>query len=106
MALNIEVFDGQYRITSDEYNVIVEERYEVDPTKSPKWKEGDPTKVRVEYRKPRYYPTVEAALIGVAESKVRMSDATTLEELAHEIRQIRREISDKLSLKVETPSRK
>lgn len=98
MSLNIPIFDGAYRITSDEHNVIVHQRVVVDPTKSPKWKPGDPTEKRTEYANPRFYPTIEVALQKTAEMKVRMSDAETLEALAHEISEIKREIRRVLAI--------
>lgn len=98
MPLNIEVFDGAYRITSDEHNVIVHQRVVIDPMRSPKWKPGDPTEKRTEYANPRFYPTVEVALQKTAEMKVRMSDAESLTELAHEISEIKREISRVLAI--------
>ena len=104
MSLNIPIFDGAYRITPDEHNVIVHQRITVDPTKSPKWKPGDSTEKRIEYANPRFYPTVDVALQKTAELKVRTTEAEELKALAHEIRQIRREIRRVLAIDEEIPS--
>jgi hypothetical protein len=99
MALNI-VINKEYRITSDGLNVILQRRRIVDPTKSPNWsrmkdKGADPTP-RDEWRDVGYYNTVEAALNGIVDRRIKESDAQTVCELISEIRQIRREISEVL----------
>lgn len=101
--LNIEVFE-KYRITSDEFNVMIHERVIVDPTKSPNWErrkaEGASPNKRIEWRVVSYHASVEQALQKLAELKIRESDATTLTELLHDIKRIRREISDVLTVRV------
>ena len=104
MALNIEVFDGNFKITSDADNVIVYRKINVDPTKAPNWekrkKEGASPDKYEKWVNPTYHGTIEKALMRIAEQRIRDSDATTLAELLHEIKGIRREISDVLSVRV------
>jgi hypothetical protein len=99
MALNI-VINKEYRITSDGLNIILQRRRIVDPTKSPNWsrmkaKGADPTP-RDEWKDEGYYNTVEAALNGIVDRRIKESDAQTVDELISEIRQIRREINEVL----------
>ena len=99
MALNI-VINKEYRITSDGLNIILQRRHTVDPTKSPNWprmkaKGADPTP-RGEWKDEGYYNTVEAALNGIVDRRIKESNAQSLDELISEIRQIRREINEVL----------
>ena len=99
MALNI-VINKEYRITSDGLNVILQRRHTVDPTKSPNWsrmkaKGADPTP-RGEWKDEGYYNTVEAALNGIVDRRIKESNAQSIGELLSEIRQIRREINEVL----------
>lgn len=93
MSLNIKVFNGDYKITSDSYNVIVNKLISIDLTKSPKREEGDSKELRYEYREITYQPKVDSALKSLAEHKIRQSGAETLGDLRHEIQQIYRDIS-------------
>ena len=84
-----------YRISApDSLAVIVERQVTVDPTKSPAF---DPAKhsvaPRKEWREPKYYSTVEAALKSLADRYARNSEAETLAELLGELRDFKREIS-------------
>lgn len=103
MAINIMVFN-KFRITSNEHNILVHRKSIVDPTKAPNWPEakakGASPDKRVEWTNTRYYGTVEQALMSIAEERIKDSDATTIDELLHEIKGIRREISDVLSVRV------
>lgn len=95
MPLNITV-NSQYKITSDERNVIVNRKYIVDPTKAPNWvkrqAEGaDPTP-REEWREVSYHPTLDKALSYIVDQEILDSDATTLSELIDEIKGFQREI--------------
>lgn len=100
MALNIEVTED-YRITSDNMNIIVNERYLADPTKAPNWKkreaEGASPEPVEKWREISYHSTVESAMNKIVDKTILDSDAQTISELLREIREIRREISDVLA---------
>lgn len=100
MPLNIRINEN-YRLTSDSFNIIVEERRMVDPTKSPNWKkreaEGASPELREEWKETSYHNTVEQAMNAIVDQTIRDSDVYSLGELLIEIRQIRREISAVLS---------
>src|SRR5690625_3158643 len=95
MALNIKV-GNEYKITSDDMNVILNRKHIVDPTKSPNWKrrkaEGASPDKRIEWREIGYFGTVEAALDRVVRQGVLESEAESISELTKEMRAIRREI--------------
>lgn len=95
MALNIRV-NEDYRIKSDERNIIVLKRKIIDPKKSPWWKEGDDDKIREDWREASFHRNLDGALQYIVGQQVRESDAETLTELIREIRQFRSEISDLL----------
>lgn len=94
MTLNIEI-SGKYRLTSDAMQIVIQRKHTVDPSKAPGF---DPTKhsaeKREEWRDWKYCGKVEQAIDIIASQNVFESDATTLEELRHEIASFRREISD------------
>ena len=95
MALNIAV-NADYRISSDDRNVIVLRKHIVDPTKAPGWSKreaegADPTP-RAEWREQSYHATVAQALQAIGEQQVRDSNAETLAELVGEIKQFNAEI--------------
>lgn len=93
MALNIEV-NSTFKITSDSMNVIVNRSHIVDPTKGPKWKPGDSTETREEWRAEKWFATVEHALKYIVDQSVREGNAETLAELLAEITAIKRQISE------------
>lgn len=101
MAIDIEVF-GDFRIVSSEMNVTVYRKNIVDPTKSPNWEErkaeGASSEKRVEWARSSYYGTVDKAFKAIADQRVLEVEASTVEELLREIKRIRREISDALSV--------
>ena len=91
----IEV-NEDYRIKSDDRNVIVERKHITDPTKAPNWKQlaakgADPSP-KEKWREVSYHTTVVQALESIKEQRVRDSNATSLEELLVEIRKINGEI--------------
>lgn len=101
MPLNIEV-NADFRITSDERNVIVQRKYIVDPTKAPQWirmreRGADPTP-RTEWREASYHATVAQAVRAIGEQQVRDSDAGTLAELLAEIKRFNDEIATLLAV--------
>lgn len=79
--LNIQLNEG-YRITSDQYNVILAERYYTDPTKRPGFnaEEDDPTP-KEKWREIAFCRDVAQALSKYVDHCVKHSDATTLQEL-------------------------
>lgn len=96
----IELNDN-YRMKSDERNVIVERKHIVDPTKSPNWKAleakgADPTP-RITWREVSFHATVPQAIKSIGEQVVRDSEAGTLKELLDEITEFNGEIRAKLS---------
>lgn len=85
-----------YRIKSDDRNIIVERRHIIDPTKAPNWKQleakgTDPTP-KEDWRAISYHGTIAQALTSIGEQKVRDSEATTLRELLDEISDFNGEI--------------
>jgi hypothetical protein len=93
--MNIQINEN-YRIVSDEQNVIVQRRHVTDPTKAPNWAErqakGETPTPREEWRNFKWCATIEQAMQRVFEQGVRDSEATTLAELLAEIRGFRGEI--------------
>ena len=102
MTLNIEV-GANHRLTSDAYNVIIQQKGYVDPTASTRWMDGDPTELIEEWRSLSWHATVDKALAALLERRVRESDAESLECLRSEIRGLRREISGLYGLDEQTP---
>lgn len=100
MALNIQVTE-EYRITSDDRNIIVNERHFTDPTKAPNWKErkakGAAPEPVEKWREISYHSTVEEAMNKIVDKTILRSEATTISELLSEISDIRRQISDVLA---------
>jgi len=96
MALNIQVNDD-YKLTSDDLNIIVNKRVMVDPTKAPNWaaraaKGADPTP-RADWKEVAYCSRLDQALQRIVEQQVRDSDATELRQLIDEIKQYNRQIT-------------
>lgn len=92
--IEINLGNQSYQIRShDALNIVVERLVEVDPTKSPAF---DPEKhsadVRLDWREPSYYSTVEKALVALPDRVMRNSDAETLAELIDELHELRHEI--------------
>ena len=102
MTLNIEV-GADYHLTSDAFNVIIQQKAYADPTASAKWKEGDSTELIEEWRSLSWHATVDKALAALLEIRVRESDAESLECLRSEIRGLRSELSGLYSLDEQTP---
>ncbi|MCY7910943.1 hypothetical protein MOB65_18960 [Bacillus inaquosorum] len=103
MTINIPV-SPDYKLTSDERNIIVKERYFSDPTKAPNWAkrlaenpDADPTP-QEKWREVAYHSTVERALMDVMNRRLRASDAQSLAELARLIREFRGELATLLTV--------
>ncbi len=103
MRINIPV-SPDYKLTSDERNIIVKERYFSDPTKAPNWAkrlaenpDADPTP-QEKWREVAFHSTVERALMDVMNRRLRASDAQSLAELARLIREFRGELAALLTV--------
>ncbi|MEK4547291.1 hypothetical protein NYE64_13485 [Bacillus sp. FSL L8-0173] len=103
MAIEIPI-SPDYKLTSDSLNIIVNERYFTDPTKAPNWPKklaedpnADPTP-KEKWREVAYHSTVERAVLDVMNRRLRVSDATSLAELARLIREFREEIAALLAV--------
>lgn len=100
MPLNIRINEN-YRITSDNFNVILRKRKLVDPTKAPNWQQrkakGASPEITVKWEDVGYYPKIEQALEAVVDKTVLESDAETIPQLLNEISQIRRQINEVLT---------
>jgi hypothetical protein len=85
MALNIEL-PGDYKISSDSMNILVQRKHIVDPSLSPTFKEGemDPT-IREEWRTWKWTSTITQAIDIILQQRIRESNATELSELRDEI---------------------
>lgn len=95
MALNITV-NSRYKLTSDSYQVIVNRKYIVDPTKAPNWAkrkaEGADSTPREEWREVAYCRDIEQALNWISKQTQLNSNAESLAELLDELKAIRRDI--------------
>jgi hypothetical protein len=96
------VIAGKYRLTSDALNVMVHELRTIDPTKSPNWPKrqaegADPTP-RQEWSEPiSFHSTVDRAITAIIDREIRLSDASTLDELIAEIHAIKTKVKEALS---------
>ncbi|MDZ5669117.1 hypothetical protein [Bacillus stercoris] len=103
MTINITV-SPEYKLTSDERNIIVKERYFSDPTKAPNWAkrlaenpDADPTP-QEKWREVAFHSTVERALMDVMNRRLRSPDAQSLAELVRLIRGFRDELAALLTV--------
>ncbi|MEC0756486.1 hypothetical protein P8884_22700 [Bacillus haynesii] len=98
------VLSPDYKLTSDERNVIVNERYFTDPTKAPNWPKRlaenpdlDPSPI-ARWREVAYFSTIDRAIMFVMDRRIKLSDAKTMEELARIIREFRGELAALLTV--------
>lgn len=103
MTINITL-SPDYKLTSDERNIIVNERYFTDPTKAPNWPKRlaenpdlDPSPI-ARWREIAYFSSVDHAIMFVMDRRIKLSDAKTLEELARIIREFRGELAALLTV--------
>lgn len=103
MTINIPI-SPDYRLTSDVHNIIVCERYFTDPTKAPGWAKklaenpaADPTPVE-RWREVSYHATVDRAVLDVMNRQIKMSDATSLAEIAQMVQEFRTELAAALTI--------
>lgn len=93
--MNIQV-NADYRITSDERNVIVNRRHMSDPTKSPRWAElaakGASPEPTEKWKEVSYHHRLEQALEWIVDQQIRDSAAESLEELVEQITGFQRDI--------------
>lgn len=76
--MNIQI-NEEYKLVSDKYNVILQERYEKEDKQRNKTGEFD-------YKDIGYYPNVEKALQGLVRKVTLNSKSTSLKELTEEIK--------------------
>ncbi|MEC1507033.1 hypothetical protein P9D42_15415 [Bacillus haynesii] len=93
-----------YKLTSDERNIIVNERYFTDPTKAPNWPKRiaenpdlDPSPI-ARWREVAYFSSVDRAIMFVMDRRIKLSDARALEDLARIIRELRGELAALLTI--------
>ena len=101
MPVNIRI-NNDYRITSDQYQFVLNERYISDPTKAPGWKKreaegADPTP-REKWREVGYYGTIESASKAVINRSIRESEAQSLAEVVDLIYEVKRNIDESLAI--------
>lgn len=89
--LNIQV-DNNYKLTSDGLQIVIQRKHIVDPTKSPKFKEGDNKERRETWKPWKYCSTIERALEIILQQYIFESNAKTLKELQDEIRLFKQEM--------------
>lgn len=83
---------GDYRITSDSNNIIVQQKRIVDPTKAPNFKEGDSTDLREVWKDIGYHGKLTNAIYSILNHKLQEEDLNSLQEVIAEIRGFKREI--------------
>ncbi|WP_163258382.1 hypothetical protein [Bacillus paranthracis] len=76
--MNIQI-NEDYKLVSDKYNVILQEKYEKEDKQRNKTGQFD-------YKDVGYYPSVEQALKGFVRKATLNSKASNLKELTEEIR--------------------
>lgn len=75
----MEICIGEkYKITSDAYNVIINQRYQKES------KEGE--EIKFDYKSIGFYPNVEKACIALLDKELRESEATVIKDLMLEIK--------------------
>ncbi len=75
--MNIQIGE-KYKITSDAYNVVINQKYQKEA------KEGEEPKY--EYKAIGFYPNLEKACIGLLDKDLRDSEATSIKDLMLEIK--------------------
>lgn len=78
--MEIKICDN-YRLTSDPYNIILEQR-KVNKKNGQEYWTAD-----------SFYRTVEQALDALLQKRIRGSEATTLKELRNEVREAKEQIA-------------
>jgi len=85
MPLNLKVGE-KYKLTSDKYNVVINELYE-------KQVEGQPSgEFDYKLAAKLFHPNIEKALIEILQKEIQESDAENLAELVHVIHKAKRDI--------------
>ncbi|WP_428879804.1 hypothetical protein [Bacillus cereus group sp. BfR-BA-01700] len=75
----MEICIGEkYKITSDAYNVIINQRYQKES------KEGE--EIKFDYKSIGFYPNVEKACIALLDKELRESEAKAIKDLMIEIK--------------------
>ncbi|WDS60653.1 hypothetical protein BC7_00056 [Bacillus phage BC-7] len=78
--MNIQL-NETFKIVSNEYNIILQEKYEKEKNRV---KTGE-----FDYKDVGYYPTLDKALTGFKNKKILKSNATSLQEISKELKEIK-----------------
>ena len=82
--------DKKYRITSDKYQWIIQEK---------RTRKG-----KIDWTSISYYPSIEQAIQGLGELMVRLSDAKTLTDALRDVQNVATQLSHALTPNLEVPS--
>jgi len=82
--------DKKYRITSDKYQWIIQEK---------RTRKG-----KIDWKSISYYPSIEQAIQGLGELMVRLSDAKTLTDALRDVQNVATQLSHALTPNLEVPS--
>ena len=82
--------DNKYRITSDKYQWMIQEK---------RTRKG-----KIDWKSISYYPSIEQAIQGLGELMVRLSDAKTLTDALRDVQNVATQLSQALTPKFEIPS--
>jgi len=82
--------DNKYRITSDKYQWMIQEK---------RTRKGE-----IDWKSVSYYPSIEQAIQGLGELMVRLSDAKTLTDALRDVQNVATQLSHALTPNLEVPS--
>ena len=82
--------NNKYRITSDKYQWMIQEK---------RTRKG-----KIDWKSVSYYPSIEQAIQGLGEMMVRLSDAKTLTDALRDVQNVATQLSQALTPKFEIPS--
>ena len=82
--------DNKYRITSDKYQWMIQEK---------RTRKG-----KIDWKSISYYPSIEQAIQGLGELMVRLSDAKTLTDALRDVQNVATQLSHALTPNLEVPS--
>ncbi|WKV24043.1 hypothetical protein PSYJYH_000008 [Bacillus phage PSYJ-YH] len=83
METNMNIQLGEnFKIISNEYNIILQEKYEKEKNRVKTGEYG--------FKDIGYYPTLDKALKGFTNKSILKSEATSLEELSKELKEIKK----------------
>ena len=82
--------NNKYRITSDKYQWMIQEK---------RTRKG-----KIDWKSVSYYPSIEQAIQGLGEMMVRLSDAKTLTDALRDVQNVATQLSHALTPNLEVPS--